>query len=333
MNSLQLFKFATYPLLLLVLASCGGKEEAQPAVKKTMFTAPASKPVFDGDAAMAHLVRQVAFGPRVPGTPAHLRCRDYLVAHFTALGWSTSLQSFNMPGYDGVTLELHNVIARFKPERTERVLLTAHWDSRPFSDMEKDEALARLGVPGANDGASGVAVLMHLAEVLTKEAPAVGVDIVLFDGEDYGKDGQESMFCLGSKYYAASLDTKNLPLFGVLLDLVGDKDAVFPREGYSDTYARDILDLFWAQASTLGLKQFSSEKSSPIIDDHLPLNTTAGIKTINIIDASLVGHADPAERRKYWHTQNDTPEQCSPATLEAVGSLLLHVLFGLHNPT
>lgn len=294
-----------------------------------MFIAPKKRPAFDGAAAMEHLITQVSFGPRVPGSPAHTACRDFFVAHFSALGWETSLQSFSMPGYEGVTLELHNVIARYHPERTTRVLLAAHWDSRPFADMESGAAEKKLPIPGANDGASGVAVLLHLAEILSQHTTSVGVDIVLFDGEDYGKDGEESMFCLGSKYYAASLGTETRPMFGVLLDLVGDKDAVFPREGHSDMYARDIVDLFWGQAAALGLKQFSNERHNPIIDDHLPLNTTAGIKTINIIDASLVGQATSNERRRYWHTLRDTPEQCSPETLQAVGTLLLHILFGL----
>jgi glutaminyl-peptide cyclotransferase len=316
--------------ILLLLASCGGGEKTDtPQLPAPMFTPPASQPAFSGDAAMQFILNQVAFGPRVPGTPAHLQCRDYFVEHFQALGWETSLQSFSMPGYEGVTLDLNNVIARHRPEVQPRVLLCAHWDSRPFSDMETDETLKTLGVPGANDGASGVAVLMHLAEVLSATPPWIGVDIVLFDGEDYGKDGEESMFCLGSKYYAASLGDERPPAFGVLLDLVGDKEAVFPREGFSEQYAKDILDLFWSQAAALGLRQFVNTRHTPILDDHLPLNTTGGIKTINIIDASLVGHADANERRKYWHTQKDTPEQCSPATLGAVGTLLLRVLFGL----
>jgi glutaminyl-peptide cyclotransferase len=286
-------------ILLLLLASCGGGEKTDtPLIRTPMFTPPVSHPAFSGATAMQYIQRQVAFGPRVPGTSAHLQCRDHYVEHFTALGWETSLQSFSMPGYEGVTLDLHNVVARYRPDVQSRVLLCAHWDSRPFSDMETNEALKALGVPGANDGASGVAVLMHLAEIISATPPQVGVDIVLFDGEDYGKDGEESMFCLGSKYYAASLGADHTPAFAVLLDLVGDKEAVFPREGFSEQYAKDILDLFWSQAAALGLKQFVNTRHAPIIDDHLPLNTTGGIKTINIIDASLVGHADANERRK-----------------------------------
>jgi hypothetical protein len=313
----------------VAMLSCGDKREQPSPVQQPLFTPPAFTPEFDGDIAMAYLIQQTDFGPRNPGSEAHSACRDFLFNHFSSLGWQVSLQSFSMPGYDGEVLELHNIIARYKPDARDRILFTAHWDSRPMSDMETDEALRDLPIPGANDGASGVAVLMHLADVITAHSPRAGVDIVLFDGEDYGKEGDNSMYCLGSKYFSTSMPLQPRPRFGVLLDLVGDREAVFPREGYSERYAKDILDLFWSRAAALGLKQFVHTRHNPILDDHVPLNTVAGIRTINIIDAELVGHATDSERRKYWHTQRDTAEQCSAETLAAVGGLLLHVLFGL----
>ncbi len=160
--------------------------------------------------------------------------------------------------------------------------------------------------------------------------PDVGVDIVLFDGEDYGRDGDESMFCLGAKYYSASLESSTGTLFGILLDLVGDRDAVFPKEDLSRQYAGDIQDMLWDEAARLGLTRFSSTVHSGILDDHIPLNKTAGIKTVNIVDAALVGFDTSSPRRQYWHTLNDTPQQCAPATLGDVGTLLLSIIYGLN---
>ena len=239
------------------------------------------------------------------------------------------VQEFTMGGYDGVTLTLTNIIASFRPEAKQRVLYCAHWDSRPRADREKDEAKQKLGIPGANDGASGAAVLLHLAELLAVSKPAVGVDLVFFDGEDYGKEHDESMYCLGSKYFASSIPADYAPLFGVLLDLVGDKDAVFPEEEYSVQYARDIVTLVWSTAGQLGIPNFKVQGYGGIIDDHGPLNTVAGIKVIDIIDAELVGQAAKDARRKYWHSLADTPEQCSAETLGKVGTVLIHILFGI----
>jgi len=315
----------------LSLLGCGKTQPVPPPAGVT-YSVPKAIPVFDGQEAMALLERQTSFGPRVPGTPAHAKCLDFMLAHLDSLGWSNSVQSFTMPGYDGNVIDFHNVIARLRPESPWRVLLAAHWDTRPFADMESDPRLHSTPIPGANDGASGVAVLLHLASIFAEFPPDIGIDIILFDGEDLGREGDESMFCLGSKYYSATLGDDPRPIFGVLLDLVGDKEAEFPREGFSERYAADILDLFWGRASALGLPQFVNRRHAPIIDDHVPLNTVAGIRTIAIIDASLVGHVTEIERRKYWHTLRDTPEQCSPSTLEAVGSLLMHVIYGMQPP-
>ncbi|MDH7516477.1 MAG: M28 family peptidase, partial [Bacteroidota bacterium] len=174
-----------------------------------------------------------------------------------------------------------------------------------------------------------VAVLLHLAEILAQHPPPVGVDIVLFDGEDYGREHDEAMFCIGSKYFAATIPTDYRPSFGILLDLVGDSAAVFPQEEFSIRYANDILRMVWSAATSLGIPNFRVVKHDPIFDDHVPLNTTACIRTINIIDAELVGQKAENPRRKYWHTLHDTPSQCSPLTLERVGRVLLHLLMGL----
>lgn len=317
-------------LCAALLASCSKKQDAPPPepVARMTYQLPSSAPAFSGERAFELLKKQVAFGSRVPNTPAHEACLRWMTETLRPLADTVRLQEFSMGGYDGVTLKLTNVIASFRPEAKERILFCAHWDSRPRAEREKDPAKQKLGIPGANDGASGVAVLLHMAEILAASKPAVGVDLVFFDGEDYGTEGDESMYCLGAKYFASSVNADYAPLFGILLDLVGDKDAVFPQEEYSLQYASDIVKIVWSTAGQLGIPNFKVQGYGGIIDDHGPLNTVAGIKVIDIIDAELVGQAAADPRRKYWHSLSDTPEQCSGETLGKVGKVLMHVLFG-----
>ena len=324
------------PLVVLVAAvsaaGCGGGDGKAEADKPAVVYSPNySLPDVSGDRAMELLVTQTAFGSRAPNTAAHDSCLAFFERFLTPLADEVVLQRFEMPGYDGERLRLTNVIARFNAAATQRILLSTHWDSRPRADRETDPTLQTRPIPGANDGASGVAVLLHLAEIFARTKPAVGVDIVFFDGEDYGREGDESMYCLGSKYYAASLDPGHGFLFGILLDLVGDAEARFVQEELSLRYAPDVVRMIWEAARDLSIPRFVTESHSGILDDHVFLNTTAGIKTANIIDAALVGHNDPSERRRYWHTLRDTPEQCSPATLRDVGRVVLYVVLG-HKP-
>ncbi len=324
---------ALFMTVVIVAASSCGEDSRSPSKGSApLFSAPAKYPAFSGDRAFALLERQVAFGPRVPGSRAHAECLQFFLAHFDSLGIQTDLQEFTLPGYDGDTLPLTNVIARINPGASRRVLLAAHWDSRPWADYDPDPDRQLLPVPGANDGASGVGVLLHLAEVLSNTPPPIGVDIVLFDGEDYGRENDEGMFLLGSRYYAVTFDGEP-PVFGILLDLVGDREARFPQEAFSRQYAGDVLDMVWDAAATLGLSRFTQDPHSPVLDDHVPLNTVAGIKTINIIDAALVGHDAASPRRKYWHTRDDLPAQCDPAPLGDVGTLLLYIVFGINSAT
>ncbi len=315
--------------LLLLFVSCGGKKNDEEHMKSA-FTPPAALPAFDARRCHDLLEVQVAFGPRVPNSASHENCLEFFVRFFDSLGLAPEKQQFEITGYRGERMKLTNVIARLRPSSRERILLAAHWDSRPFADMEKDPDRALRPIPGANDGASGVAVLLHLAEILRMRPPDIGVDIVLFDGEDYGRENDESMFCLGAKYYSATRDARTGIRFGILLDLVGDRDAVFPKEGFSRRYAADIQDLLWTEAARMGLTRFSPAVHGAILDDHVPLNTVAGIKTVDIIDAALVGHDKSSPRRQYWHTLGDTPEQCEPETLGDVGRLLLSIIYGSH---
>jgi glutaminyl-peptide cyclotransferase len=297
------------------------------------YRQPSGTPAFSGDRAFELLKAQVAYGPRVPNSAAHDACANYLRTTLAGFADTLAEQTFTFPGYDGASLRLTNFIAKFNPRMKDRILLCAHWDSRPWADKEEDATLHTTPIPGANDGASGVGVLLHLAELLHARRPDFGIDIVLFDGEDYGKESDLSMFCIGSKYFAASIDADYKPIFGVLLDLVGDSDAVFAMEGASRRYAGDVVELVWTIASRLYFKRFEATAAGEMYDDHIPLNMEAGIKTIDIIDADLVGHAAKQERRKYWHTLRDVPEQCSPKTLGEVGTVLTNLVYGLHAVT
>jgi hypothetical protein len=312
----------------ILLAACGGrKDEVETA--PPLYTDPGAVPAFDARRAWQLLVAQTDFGPRNPGSLGQERCFAFLRERLAATADTLAVQEFRLPGYDGDTVRGRNLIARFRPGARRRILFAAHWDTRPRADRETDSARRAQPIAGANDGASGVAVLLHLAELLHARAPQAGVDIVLFDAEDYGREGDDGMYCLGARYFAATVDPAYKPLYGVLLDLVGDREAEFPREGSSEQYAPTVLDLVWSVASECGARQFSARRHPGIFDDHIPLNLTAGIPTVDIIDADLVGHAAQSERRKYWHTLRDTPDNCAPEPLGAVGAVLVRLAYGL----
>ncbi len=278
---------------------------------------PASPPTvvgFDATRAFGDLSRQVRFGPRVPGTPGHAACRDFLVAELSrAAGVTATRQDFTKT-IRGKALALTNIVASTRPKAPRQILLCAHWDTRPTADEEIDEARRGLPIPGANDGASGVAVLLEIARQLAKNPPPldIGVQFVLFDGEDYGP-GDDAMY-LGAKFYAARPALPK-PEFAILIDMIGDKDLQIYRERFSDRRARAINDKVWAAAKALGSKAFREGQGYEITDDHLPL-LDAGIPTIDLIDFDYAP----------WHTLDDTPEQCAPESLKAVGDVLLKVI-------
>lgn len=310
---------------MVFLAGCSGGEQKpapgpplkQPAAVSTPLTVPA----FDGDRAFSSLLGQTAFGPRNPGSPGHLGCLRYLADELRATAVTVQLQEFTVPGYDGEALELTNVIAAFRPELPRRILLCAHWDTRPRAEQDENKARRNEPIIGANDGASGTAVLLELARAFHAQPPPVGVDIVLFDGEDYGREGDLARYLLGSRHFARTIDRSRLPAFGILLDMVGDTFLDLPREGNSVRFAPDIVDLVWNTAKELGIVEFLPGTGPEIYDDHMPLNE-AGIKTVDIIDFN---YPDPTNR--FWHTHQDVPANCSPRSLAAVGSVLAHVVY------
>ena len=280
-------------------------------------------PTFDRQQAFTFLTTQTDFGPRVPNTDAHARCLAYLESELHKSSQNVTLQSFTQPGYDGVSLQLTNIIASFNLAATSRILLCAHWDSRPWADQDQDPKNVNKGMPGANDGASGVAILLEVARLMMEHQPPVGVDIVLFDGEDYGHAQDLSNYLLGSRYFAHTKPGSFAPMFGILLDMVGDKQLEIRKERNSLKFAPDIVQLVWSIARDVGSSSFVDEIGHEIYDDHLPLNQ-AGIKTIDLIDFDY-----PDASNRYWHTMQDTPDNCSPESLEEVGRVLLHLIYRL----
>ena len=216
-------------------------------------------------------------------------------------------------------LALSNVIARFRPELRDRLLLVAHWDTRPRADASSDPEDRELAVPGANDGASGVAVLLELAEVMAEHPPPIGVDLLFTDGEDLGPTSRD-MF-LGARHYAVHPLPGPSPMYGVLLDMVGDRDPQFPVEGYSARYAPEAVQRVWGIARELGYAPlFPSRVGESISDDHVPLNQ-AGIPTASIIDFEY------GAGNRFWHTPLDVPENTSAKTLGIVGAVLTELVY------
>lgn len=278
-------------------------------------------PTFDGKRAFDYLVVQTKFGPRVANTNAHRACLHYLGTELQKYADTVYFQPFTHVGYDGKTLYLSNIIASFNVEAKKRILLCAHWDSRPWADQDPDPKNHTKPILGANDGASGVAVLLEIARHLKSQPPSIGIDIVLFDGEDYGKSGDLNNFLLGSRYFVKNKPPSIAPEFGILLDMVGDTQLELPKESNSVKYAPDIVNLVWSTARDVGSTAFIDAIGDDVYDDHIPLNQ-AGIKTIDIID-----FAYPDQSHQYWHTLEDTPDKCSPESLAEVGNVVLHVIY------
>lgn len=313
-------------LLLSILISC--KQEA-----KTVMTAtpPVVVPTFSADSAYAFIEQQVAFGPRVPNTLGHQQCADYLAETLERFGAEVMLQKAQLRAFNGTILNATNIIGAFRPDLTSRVLLFAHWDTRPWSDNDPDPANYNTPVIGANDGGSGVGVLLEVARQLGQQLPEVGVDIIFFDAEDYGapesfQGNAEHTWCLGSQHWAKNPHVPNYRArYGILLDMVGARNATFYREQFSDYYAPDIVRKVWGTARSLGFEGFFVDRrGGAITDDHLYVNRLAGIPSINIIEYNPNSENGFGA---YWHTITDDMRNIDRNTLFAVGTTVLHVVY------
>lgn len=314
----------------LLLVSCGGGAAKKTTIKESVES-PVTVPQFNADSAYSFVNAQVAFGPRVPNSAEHRACADWLEAKLRSYGAEVVAQNIELTAYTGERLNARNIIAQFQPQKRKRVLLCAHWDSRPWADADPDPANHRKPILGANDGASGVGVLIEIARLLSQHPTEVGIDIVLFDAEDYGTHASEeatvdNSWALGSQYWARLPHKQPYNArYGILLDIVGAPGSRFYREGISEQYASSIVDKVWNRAASLGYADtFINSKGGYVTDDHLYINHYMHIPCIDIInhDANSESGFGP-----YWHTMKDDMDWISAETLKIVGETVLAVIY------
>jgi glutaminyl-peptide cyclotransferase len=330
MRNSRLFAGLGFTVVLFCLLSCE-KEKTKEKVQTEQETrVPA--PVFNEDSSYKYVAEQVKFGPRVPNSVAHFKCGDYLIRKLEQSGATVTVQSFEAKAFDGTRLSLRNIIGSINPKATLRIILAAHWDTRPFADQDKERK--DKPIDGANDGASGVGILLEVARAIEafKAKPEVGVDIIFFDGEDYGapesfEGSHNDTYCLGSQYWAKN--PHGNAYYGILLDMAGAKNATFAMEGLSNQYAPSIVAKVWGTANRIGYGQyFVYKEAGPITDDHAYVNEYAKIPMIDIIDHDLSGDNYFGS---YWHTHNDNMSIIDKKTLKAVGQTLLEVVYNEKN--
>jgi len=323
-------KFAiTFAMIFLVVIACQNDSSKTVTKPKKVIKKNYKVPAVDGQSLYNFVQKQVDFGPRVPNTQEHTNCKNYIVETLRKYKLRVQEQKTIVTAFDGTKLNATNIIAKYKPERRRRIMLSAHWDTRPFSDHDKNEDNFNKPIDGANDGGSGVAVLLEIARVLQNQDVPLGLDLVFFDAEDYGSPKGQNVrdsYCLGSQFWAKQMSKQPIkPMYGILLDMVGAKNATFTKEGFSLQYAKSVVQNVWKTAHDLGhQKYFSNEETSPVTDDHYYINVYSGIPTIDIIEFdrktdSHFGH--------YWHTQKDNMDIIDKNTLKAVAETVLNVYY------
>ncbi|SEP85489.1 M28 family peptidase [Neolewinella agarilytica] len=310
-------------LFILLLTACG--EDAAVDTPSAPAAAPAPKseakpvPAFNRDSAYAYVARQVAFGPRMMNTPEHDATGEWLAGKLKEFGAVVELQTFTANGYKGT-----NIIGRYNPQSTDRLLLAAHWDTRHVADSQLEDDPTAI-VMGADDGASGVGVLLEVARQLGLSTPDIGVDIIFLDAEDQGDSGNADSWGLGAQHYAKTVKAPK-PRYGILLDMVGARNARFAIEGYSKTNAPEVVKKVWNMAAGMGFgSYFPKEDGSPgVTDDHFFIMRDAGIPMVDIINhrpetqSGFVAH---------WHTGDDNMDNIDKRTLRAVGQVVLAVVY------
>lgn len=317
--------------MLIFLFSCGTPEK--PASEKATKEPAIDVPGFNADSAYAFVAKQLSFGPRVPGTPAHSQCASWLESKLKQYTDNVQVQAFRARAYNGEVLRGKNIIASFRPENRKRILLSAHWDSRPYADHDPDAAKHKTPIDGANDGASGVGVLIEMARNFSRQLPGIGIDIIFFDLEDYGPpQGQQNVsgedyWGLGSQFWSNNPHKANYRArYGILLDMVGVKNATFLKEGFSMVYAPSKVKKVWDAARDMGYDDyFLDERGGYITDDHYYVNKIINIPTINIIH--LDNESVNGSFFEHWHTVNDNLENVDKTTLGVVGEVVMHVVY------
>lgn len=322
-------RFIILPAIILLYSSCSQDNKNSETSSSVPKIKQLISPEFNADSAYQFIEEQIRFGPRVPNTPSHNLCANYISGKLQSYTKNVIIQSAEVKAFNGTTLHIKNIIASFAGKNNKKILLCAHWDSRPFADQ--DTTNQDKPIDGANDGASGVAVLLETARLITESQPLVSIDIVFFDAEDYGQPEDNSQYslpdtwCLGSQYWSKNLQTKNNYSYGILLDMVGAAHATFTIEANSSKFAPSLSITVWETAAQLGYSNyFKFDKTKAIIDDHVYINNLAGIPCIDII------HFDKSTESNFfkeWHTHGDNLSVIDKNTLKAVGQTLLVVIF------
>lgn len=313
-------------LIALLCAGCAkirtGSDSSGASPDSDTTVAAVPQIPFDADSAFLFVKKQLDFGPRVPNTTAHAHAGDWMTAKLKQYGVNVTEQRADLKAFDGTTLHARNIFGQINPEVEERILLMAHYDSRPWADEDPDPAKRKLPVPGANDGASGVAVILEIMRQLQASGSKAGVDILFSDAEDWGDNGDDNSWALGTRHFVANPPIKGYrPSQVILLDMVGGKDALFPQEYFSVDADPALVAKIWDKAATLNLSDiFLNSPGGAVTDDHMEF-IKAGIPAIDIIEYHPGKGFDPE-----WHTTADDLSNISPATLSAVGrTLLLHL--------
>lgn len=317
--------------VLLSITSCDNKQNNKTVVNNTPKKQVVKVPGFNADSAYNYVKKQLEFGPRVPGSEAHAQCAEWFIDFFNEKADTVYVQDFRTRLYNGKSIDGKNIIASFNPKAKKRILLAAHWDSRPFADHDPDRTKWNTPIDGANDGASGVGVLMEVARALKENPINTGIDIILFDLEDYGAPQYLNLmtnddWALGSQYWSKNPHVYNYSAyFGILLDMVGASNPRFPKEYYSQQLAPSLSNEIWRMARELGYDQyFINEIGHPINDDHIYVNVNANIPMIDLIHLE---DNDNSSFYPYWHTLNDNIDQIDPNTLGMVGNVVLNVIY------
>ena len=312
-----------------MLAGCKHKQET-PEVSQGIDYTQVSVPDFSADSAYAYVERQLSFGNRIPGSKGWSQCADWLTAQMRRWCDTVMVQDFTATLWDNSTVPGKNIIASLNPAAEKRVLLAAHWDSRLWADHDKDDALLRSPVPGANDGASGVAALMEMARVMSQRLPSVGVDFIFFDVEDQGAPEWSEVYdqdtwCKGSQYWAQN---RHVPyytaVYGVLFDMVGTLQPRFTKEQISRNFAPGLTNKLWSAAAALGYGSiFVNQETDPILDDHFYVNRLAGIPM-----ADIVQNSGTTSFFEHWHTTTDDLNSVSAESLRTVAVVTMKTIYG-----
>jgi Zn-dependent M28 family amino/carboxypeptidase len=322
MNRLRMFGILAVAAFT-VCGACGasGASRDTPAVATKTTD-------FNVDSAMSYIRQQLAFGPRTPGTETARKTGDWITAHLRGTADTVFEQRWTHTLANGSKLPMRNIFARFKPGAAQRILYITHWDTRPFADSDPDEARRKDPMPGANDGASGVALLLAISDALKKAPPSVGVDLLFVDGEDWGDFTTNTDVLIGSEYFAAHLPSPDYkPMFGVLWDMIGDADLNIYQEVNSAQAAPEVVQKVWGLAKDMGYeKYFIPEAKEPITDDHLPL-IKAGLRVIDVLDIDYGPRdASGVVTTNYHHTTMDTYDKVSAKSMKIVGDVALALL-------